>query len=123
MFDRVEFTLTELEPTHLRVMTDQAIPQTETNLLTKLNVETAKINWSQLQRFFASGEAIFVDASLDLVEIGQAVAEDNVSKLAPYSTQKLVAPVTEAQAQQWYDNDQVVWALVIAPLVLVQVPK
>ena len=36
----------------------------------KVNLETAKIHWKDLQRFFAKGEAVWVSSELDLVEVG-----------------------------------------------------
>ena len=34
----------------------------------KVNLETAQMNWREMQRYFASGAAIFVAPELDLVE-------------------------------------------------------
>ena len=42
----------------------------------KINLETAQISWHELQRFFASGNAIAVDPTLDLfVEIDKLKKE------------------------------------------------
>ena len=35
----------------------------------KLNLETAQVAWTELQRFFAQGSVIRVDSSLDLIEV------------------------------------------------------
>ena len=43
----------------------------------KMNLETARIAWHELQRFFASGSAIYVDPALDLVEVAYQISEDN----------------------------------------------
>ena len=40
----------------------------------KLNQETAQIAWSELQRFFATGQAISVDPALDLIDAAYAVS-------------------------------------------------
>ncbi len=34
---------------------------------TKINLETAKVNWTEIERFFAQGSLISVDRHLDLV--------------------------------------------------------
>jgi len=34
-----------------------------------LNLETSRIAWEELQRFFASGKAIFVSGTLDLIDV------------------------------------------------------
>ena len=44
-------------------------PTPEELARTKLNLETARMAWSELQRFFASGAAIYVSADLDLIQI------------------------------------------------------
>ena len=35
----------------------------------KINTETARISWKELQRFFASGKTLYVEADLDHVPI------------------------------------------------------
>ena len=35
----------------------------------KVNLETSQIAWNELQRFFASGSAVFVASSLDLINV------------------------------------------------------
>lgn len=92
-------------------------------LQTKINFETGQIRWQELQRFFASGTAIAVDASLNLTEVGRVIAQDNAAQLKQWMDTGLVDNVTDQQAQAWYDADARVWAVVIKPWVLVQVLK
>ncbi len=91
-----------------------------TDLNQKLNLETAQIYWHELQRYFASGNAIFVDASLDLIQVATQISEDNAAQIKQWMASGLLDVVQDSQAMQWYDNDAVVWALVIKPWVLVQ---
>jgi len=35
----------------------------------RLNLETARITWPELERYFASGKVIHVAATLDLIEV------------------------------------------------------
>ena len=86
----------------------------------QLNQETARIAWSQMQRFFASGAAIFVDEALDLVETAAEVSLDNKTLLEHWMRQGKVARVNDAQARLWMEKDTLVWAVVVAPWVLVQ---
>jgi hypothetical protein len=86
----------------------------------QLNQETAQIRWHELQRFFASGHAIAVDASLDLIHVATQVTNDNASQIKEWMTAGLVDAVKDAQAMEWYEQDALVWALVIKPWVLVQ---
>ncbi|HEY9033215.1 MAG TPA: DUF2288 family protein, partial [Pseudomonadales bacterium] len=49
----------------------------------KLNREAGKIAWRELQPFFAAGQAVFVDTSLDLIDIASEMALDNKALLEP----------------------------------------
>lgn len=89
-------------------------------LNSELNQETAQIRWHELQRFFASGHAIAVDASLDLIDVATQITKDNAPQIKEWMTEGLVDAVTDTQAQKWYEEDALVWALVIKPWVLVQ---
>lgn len=86
----------------------------------KINLETAQIHWHELQRFFASGMAIAVDPSLDLTQVAGIVAQDNAAQLKDWMDKGLVDNVKDQQAQDWYEQDALVWAVVIRPWVLVQ---
>lgn len=86
----------------------------------KLNTETALIPWAELQRFFAQGRAIVVDASLDLIEVGSEMASDNAEQIQAWMTSGKISPVSDQQAQTWLTESNSVWAVVIKPWVLVQ---
>ena len=43
--------------------------------------ETSKIAWSDLQRFFAAGKAIYVSLDMDLVEVALQISSDNSDKV------------------------------------------
>ena len=86
----------------------------------KINLETAQIPWRELQRFFASGKAIAVDSSLDLTEIARVIARDQSAQLKQWMGASLVGSVSDKQAQIWYEQNALVWAVVVKPWVLVQ---
>ncbi|HET7833941.1 MAG TPA: DUF2288 domain-containing protein [Gallionella sp.] len=86
----------------------------------KLNNETARIPWKELQRFFASGATLAVSAELDLVEVAFHISEDNQAQVIQWVNVGLLNKVTDAQALEWYDADAEVWAVVVSPYVLVQ---
>lgn len=86
----------------------------------KINLETAQIRWQELQRFFASGNAIAVDVSLDLTQVAGVLAQDNAAQLKLWMDAGLVDAVKDQQAKMWYEQDAVLWAVVIKPWVLVQ---
>ena len=86
----------------------------------QINLQTAQIHWHELQRFFASGNAIAVDASLDLTHVAAQIVADNAAQIKEWMDAGLVDAVKDGQAQQWYEADALVWAVVIKPWVLVQ---
>lgn len=85
-----------------------------------INFETAQIRWHELQRFFATGNAIAVDKTLDLLQVAGVIARDEAAQLKTWMEAGLVDAVKDLQAQQWYDEDAIVWAVVIKPWILVQ---
>ena len=92
----------------------------QTLLREELHSETSKIPWSELQRFFAAGKAIYVSLELDLIEVAVQVSNDNSKMVRQWMGAAKVAPVSDDQARYWFDNDATVWAVVVKPWVLVQ---
>lgn len=93
---------------------------TDDILSAKINLETAQIPWHELQRFFASGNAIAVDPSLDLTQVARVIAQNDAEQLKNWMENQQVDAVTDAQAQTWLAENITVWAVVIKPWVLVQ---
>lgn len=89
-------------------------------LKAKLNSETAQIPWEQLQRFFAAGKTRLVAKQIDLVNVALQFAEDNAAQIDEWTQAGDVVAVDDATATRWIDNEEVVWAVVVAPWVLVQ---
>jgi hypothetical protein len=92
-------------------------------LITRLNGETAKIEWHELQKHYASGSVIAVAAGFDLIKVAIALHQDDSEQVKKWLAEKLVVEVSDSQAQRWYDEKTSVWALVIPPFVLVQEKK
>lgn len=86
----------------------------------QINLETAQIHWHELQRFFASGNAIAVDPTLDLTHVAAQIVADNAAQIKTWMDAGLVDAVKDEQAQIWYEQNALVWAVVIKPWVLVQ---
>ncbi|HCI54011.1 MAG TPA: DUF2288 domain-containing protein [Gallionella sp.] len=89
-------------------------------LRAKVNLETAQMPWREMQRYFASGAAIFVSPELDLVETAYQMSEDNAPLISQWMAAGQFGKVTDEQAQTWWDADAVLWAVVVSPWVLVQ---
>lgn len=86
----------------------------------RINGETAKIAWHELQRFFAQGNAVAVSPQLDLVEVALQMARDNSKQLEVWLSEGRVGLVSDAQAQEWLDANALMWSVVVKPWVLVQ---
>ncbi len=86
----------------------------------ELNLETGRIAWVELQRHFASGRLIAVDASLDLVEVAQRFACDDKESVTRWLAEATLHPVTDDEARRWLQGDAWLWAVVVKPWVLVQ---
>jgi len=89
-------------------------------LRAKVNMETSRIEWKELQKFFASGAAVEVSSTLDLVEVAFQMHEDNKAQFEQWLADGLVAKVADLQAAAWLAADAEVWAVVVSPWVLVQ---
>ncbi|MDO5058858.1 MAG: DUF2288 domain-containing protein [Neisseria sp.] len=86
----------------------------------KLNTETAKIAWEELQVHFARGAAVYIAPELDLIATARLIADDDSATIGKLMQQGQVGVVSEAQAAEFVAANQEMWALVIAPWVLVQ---
>lgn len=86
----------------------------------KICLETAKIPWRELQRFFAAGKVYKVDAGLDLTAVALSLSRDDRECVQDLIRQKKLTTVSDSQALRWYDGDIQLWAVVVKPFVLVQ---
>jgi hypothetical protein len=92
-------------------------------LIARLNGETAKIEWDQLQKHYASGSVLAIAAGFDLIKVAIALHQDDTAQIKQWLAEESVKQVTDSQAQRWYQQNTLVWALVIPPFVLVQETK
>ena len=86
----------------------------------RLNLETAQIGWDELQRFYAGGSLVVVDASLDLVEVAAGFVEDKSEYIAGLMEAGHVRKAVDDDARRWQAEQRSFWAVVAAPFVLVQ---
>jgi hypothetical protein len=57
-------------------------PQEQEILYAKLNGETARMAWRELQRYFASGHVISVGDGLDMVHVAVMMASDDTEGIS-----------------------------------------
>ena len=97
-------------------------PETE-NMLNqeqRINLETARIGWQELQRYFAMGVLIVVERELDLVSIASAFIDDDSNQIQSLMSQGNVRKAGTGDAKRWEQLYTEFWAVVVAPWVLVQ---
>lgn len=82
--------------------------------------QTARIEWRSLQRFFAQGRALCVAETQNLVAVAVQLADDDVDAISSLTRAELLTAVSDDQARRWFDADAQVWAVTVAPYVLVQ---
>ena len=103
-------------------MSREATPDTGPDEIyrAKVNLETSRIAWTELQRFFASGAAVAVSSELDLVEVAYQFSKDNKAQVERWLLTGKVGKVSDTQAAIWIDANAEMWAVVVSPWVLVQ---
>ena len=86
----------------------------------RLNTETARIAWQELAPHFARGSVIVVGSELDLVEVAAAFVEDRQQDVAKWLGDGQLARAQDSHAERWNRDGCEMWAVVVAPWVLVQ---
>lgn len=89
-------------------------------LRTKLNGETAKAAWAEMQRHHARGVVVRVASDLDLIDVAVAMAQDDGGRINQWMQAGQVDKVSDDQARDWLARNPDLWTVVVAPWVLVQ---
>lgn len=94
--------------------------ENDEELRVRLHSETSIIGWGELQRFYATGSIIAVSPGVDLLDVACCLAEDDKPQLEGYMTEGKVFRPDDSHALRWHEEDCALWAVVVAPWVLVQ---
>lgn len=89
-------------------------------LRSRLNGETGKLGWNELERHFARGVLVKVEPGLDLVEVAAAMIRDDKAAVESWLGSGRIARVSAEDAVAWNARRPEFWAVVTAPWVLVQ---
>lgn len=90
------------------------------SLYAKLFGETAKIDWQDLERFFAQGKLLSVARDLDLVSVAEAIANDDSAAVTQWLSSGLVERMPAETAADYAARKPELWAVVVSPWVCVQ---
>lgn len=86
----------------------------------KLEKYTGVVGWEYLQPHFDSAALLYVDPSLSITEVGQALADDDKGKIEAWLKSGDLVKPSEPHAKWWQENPQEFTALVVSPFVLMQ---
>jgi hypothetical protein len=94
--------------------------ETIEQLTARLNTETARISWQELEQHFARGILMTVSPALDLVLVGAHMIHDDKIVIDAWLETGELRKTTDDDARKWSVGEPVLWAVVVAPWVLVQ---
>ena len=89
-------------------------------VISDLHLETAKIPWRELQRFFAGGKLLLLDSHQDMLDVAASLVANDVERIQSLIKQELLVHPNDEQAKSWVAEDAELWAVVLKPWVLVQ---
>ena len=101
----------------------QTKPENDTDLRDKINRETARLAWSELQKHFAGGTVVFVSDELDLVDVAVRISHDDKANIVQWMADGKIAKVSDQQARDWLETNATLWTAVVNPFILVQREK
>jgi len=91
------------------------------DLREKLSKEILDTDWKPLAEHFARGAVYYLEAELDIIDVGEAMANDEVSSIKQWLDNGLMYPPTSDQATQFaQDTDNKFSMLIVEPYILVQ---
>ncbi|QGZ61074.1 DUF2288 domain-containing protein [Paraburkholderia acidisoli] len=93
---------------------------TPSSLYARLLGETAKIDWQDLERFFAQGKLLNVARDLDLVSVAEAIASDDSAAVTQWLSAGIVERMQAETAADYAARKPELWAVVVSPWVCVQ---
>lgn len=86
----------------------------------KLNAETGKMEWHELERYYAKGMVIKVDSTLDLIDVAEAIVGDDKDRVSAWMAEEKLGVPKDDEVVIWVENKPLFWAVVVAPWVVIQ---
>ncbi len=89
----------------------------------KLNLETASIEWKDLQLFFAQGKLLVVEPNSDLVRVASLIADNELKELESLIEQQKIEFATPDWVKNHCQQSTSLWAVVVSPYVICQLKQ
>ena len=86
----------------------------------KIHAETARVQWKEVELFYAKGTMIFVADDLDLIKVAHSLSIDDTSQVERWIEENKLLRSFDEQAKFWADSKEDLWSVVVKPWVLVQ---
>jgi hypothetical protein len=94
----------------------------KTSLKTQLSEQLADSEWTDLIPHAKRDALIVVNDSLDMLEVAEAIAKDNVMLVQQWISQQLIHKPSAEELNLWNDNPtQTFSTLIVQPFVLINV--
>lgn len=86
----------------------------------KIAKYTGEVSWKYLKPHYESGALLWVDPSLTLAQVADALSTDDTETVTNWLGNGDLVKIGDLHAQQWEDSDQLFTAVVVTPFVLMQ---
>jgi len=86
-------------------------------------LETAKIEWCELQRFYAQGSLILISEELDLIQAASSIENDETKQVKQWLDNQQIGTIDDQQAKSFFAKNTLFWATIVKPYVLIQIVK
>ena len=86
----------------------------------KLDKYVGEVSWEYLEPHFQSGSLIYIDNSLCIKDVGQALAKDDTKKVKQWLRAGDALKPCQAHAKYWNEVNSTFIALVVSPFVIIQ---
>ena len=91
------------------------------SLATKFAEDLAEISWSDIQPHAKRDAVIVIDDALNMVDVGVAIASDQVNKVQHWIDEALVQKPSVEQLTRWNGDPTMAFdALIVQPYVLIR---
>ena len=86
----------------------------------KLKKYTGEVTWKYLKSHYEAGALLYVDPSLELTEVGEAIAADDSKRVKAWRASADIITPSAPHAEYWEESEGAFRALVVSPFVLIQ---